>query len=85
MDAFKYGLKPVPFRIFLWVRKVISEILSSGLVKRDRLKGFVRRIRPTYAGGEHGAPVQGTRLAVAKSSHRQKKIPLKPLEKRVSV
>jgi hypothetical protein len=32
MDAFTYGLKPVPFRIFFW-GEVFSEILSSGLVQ----------------------------------------------------
>ena len=26
--------------------------------------GFARRFRPTYAGGERGAPVQRTRLAL---------------------
>jgi uncharacterized protein YbjT (DUF2867 family) len=34
MDAFTYGLKPVPFRIFLLGRS-FSGILSSGLVQRE--------------------------------------------------
>jgi hypothetical protein len=28
--------------------------------------GFARHFRPTYAEGERGAPVQGTRLAVGR-------------------
>jgi hypothetical protein len=61
MDAFTYGLKPVPFGIFL---------LGGGFfgdTEGDRLMGFPPG-RPSFSAhvrwGERGAPVQGTRLAV---------------------
>jgi hypothetical protein len=52
LEAFTYGLKPVPFR------------MSGGLVQRGRLMGCAPSFSAHVRSGEHGAPVQVTRLAV---------------------
>jgi hypothetical protein len=50
----------------IWVRAEARTLRDSSFGERERLMGFARRFRPTYAKGERGAPVQGARLAVGR-------------------
>jgi hypothetical protein len=68
-----YGPKPVPLKVFLWGEFFGDR--SSGLVQRDRLRGFARRFRPTYAGANVGHPSRERGLRLTKGSRFLPKLP----------
>jgi hypothetical protein len=61
MDAFTYGLKPVPFRIFFLGRSFFGDPFQRFGTERS-FEGLRPSFSATYARGEHGHPSRGRGL-----------------------